>query len=276
MSTLRRVAGRLIYYLSSLPTLVRGIRNWPAVAAGCFGLSDRPFPVELRRDGIKLEARSALDVWIIKETCLDDQYDVARLRGIGRPVVLDIGAGLGEFAVMVARRDRGARVLAFEPAPDSFSLLERNLALNQVENVEAFPYAVTGTGGVVTIDVSSGKPAQYRSIAVAGADSSIPTAPAVSLDDVFRDSRLDRCDLLKMDCEGAEFDILFAASDETLRRIGTLCLEVHEGVTAHSRGDLERFLGTRGFLVRVVPSRAHADLCLMFARRTSGDRRAEA
>jgi hypothetical protein len=35
------------------------------------------------------------------------------------------------------------------------------------------------------------------------------------------------CDLLKLDCEGAEFDALLSADDETLRRAQRIILEFH-------------------------------------------------
>ena len=38
-----------------------------------------------------------------------------------------------------------------------------------------------------------------------------------------------RCDLLKMDCEGAEYDILYHCPSEVLTRIDRIALEVHGG-----------------------------------------------
>jgi FkbM family methyltransferase len=66
--------------------------------------------------------------------------------------VLDIGANVGLFTLQVLRRCMGnARVLAFEPAPQNFAHLERNLAeLWPEANVQTFRCAVSAVPGEAT------------------------------------------------------------------------------------------------------------------------------
>jgi hypothetical protein len=81
--------------------------------------------------------------------------------------------------------------------------------------------------------------------------------PSTSLDAIFAEREIEQCDLLKMDCEGAEYEILFAASDDTLRRIRRIVLEYHDWVVPFGHRDLARMLRERGFEVWVQPNPAY-------------------
>ncbi len=77
-----------------------------AAGAGVLELLAHPAPgkpVEMRlRDGSRFKIRSLMDLWVLKETCLDRDYE----KGLPPPgedwVILDIGAGLGDFAIRMA------------------------------------------------------------------------------------------------------------------------------------------------------------------------------
>jgi hypothetical protein len=70
---------------------------------------------------------------------------------------------------------------------------------------------------------------------------------------------------LKIDCEGAEYDILFHAGRGTLHKVKHICLEYHDGVTRFSHADLVRFFEDQGFLVKIIPNRAHREIGLLYA-----------
>jgi hypothetical protein len=111
---------RLFYYLSSIPTLLLGFRDWPVLLAAFLRLPVRkPFKVTLRRSGLSFMARSAMDVWIIKESCLDRNYEAASVPVRDGWTIVDIGAGLGDFSVHAARLNPSGAVYAFEPFPES-------------------------------------------------------------------------------------------------------------------------------------------------------------
>src|SRR5688572_25562845 len=78
------------------------------------------------------------------------------------------------------------------------------------------------------------------------------TVWTTTLADIFRDHGIDRCDLLKLDCEGAEYRILYSAPRDVLDRIDHIILEYHhfsqeEGANPSA---LRTFLEGRGFVVR--------------------------
>jgi FkbM family methyltransferase len=254
------------YYLSSIPTLLLRVRNWPAVVALFLGLPvTRPFVLRLRGGG-RFKVRTPMDVWIIKETCLDHDYERGQVPIEKGWTVLDIGAGFGDFSICVAREHPDARVYAFEPLPESLALLEENLSLNGIQNVKRFPWAVWGEGGTLVLRTATGLSGQHTATPSAGKGVEEPiSVSSVTLDQIFAKLGLVRCDFLKIDCEGAEYEIFFHASRETLARIRHIAMEYHDGVTKYSHHDLVRLFEQNGFEVRTRPNPAHREIGFLFA-----------
>lgn len=69
---------------------------------------------------------------------------------------VDVGAHVGYFSVMASRRVGAAgRVLAFEPEPGNFALLEENLRRNGCTNATAHAAAVGARGGTVELHLAA-------------------------------------------------------------------------------------------------------------------------
>lgn len=122
--------------------------------------------------------------------------------------VLDIGAHVGAFSLLAA--SRGAIVCAFEPAMDSYKILKTNIYRNHLEyQVFAFPF---GVGDEFNQPF-------YLYPDHAGMNSLVPNffgntnsaygfIPVLSLERVHRLTAVNIFDLTKIDCEGAEDQII--------------------------------------------------------------------
>ncbi len=88
---------------------------------------------------------------------------------------------------------------------------------------------------------------------------------SVGLADVLASLPGAKCDFLKIDVEGAEYDMLLGLDDKDLQRVRRICLEYHEGITRYSRVDLERFFTDRAWYVRVHPNSVRAELGFLYA-----------
>jgi FkbM family methyltransferase len=258
---------RVIYYLTSFITLVQGVRNWPRLLR-LRGQGGAETLLELR-DGTQFAVRSLMDAWIVKETNLDRDYEVHGATIQDGWSVVDIGAGLGDFTVFAAQRTPHGRVFAYEPAPDSAALLEQNIRLNRIGNVETYPYAVSDKAGTLTLDVSGGVAVQYRTVGETSHAGGKITVRSVALADVLAGLPDGVCDFLKMDCEGAEYDMLLHLDGVLLKRIRRICLEYHEGVTEYSHADLERCFLAQGWRVTVHPSRVRRELGFLYAENSA-------
>jgi FkbM family methyltransferase len=255
---------RLFYYLSSIPTLFLGIKNWWTMLGVFLGIA-APFPVIELRDGTRLRIRTRMDLWVMKEACLDQQYQKFSTPIQDGWTILDIGAGIGDFSISVARAHPHSTVYAFEPFPESFALLKRNLELNQVTNVRESSYAISAENGVIELQAVSAEAVQQSTAAQTAA--SAIQVPSITLDKFVDDANLARIDYFKMDCEGAEYGILFNATSATLNKISHLCMEYHDGVTEYSHADLARFLEQNGFVVTSQVNPVHSDIGLMYGHK---------
>ncbi|MEK6479223.1 FkbM family methyltransferase [Catalinimonas sp. 4WD22] len=187
-----------------------------------------------------------------KESFLDDIY----LRGFPQSVlkkknlkVIDIGANVGFFSLYMFYQFLNARVLAFEPIPYNFGVLEQYQKRFKDFDFHIFPKAVGGKNEKITLNAS--KLDGYTTMASVFESSKKGhqiEVEALSLDTVFDQHQLKQIDLLKLDCEGAEYDIIYNASEETLNNISMMSIETHQGVQKDENlQSLQVFLKKKGF-----------------------------
>lgn len=210
-----------------------------------------------------------MDIWIVKETCLDKDYEVNGAQIEDGWQVIDIGAGLGDFVLSVANTRPKCKIWAFEPFPESYELLQENIELNQIGNVQSFQTAVSGETGSMKMYLTGA--AVQHIASTEDSPAAVYDAPSIevqsrSINDLFTEKGLTHCDFLKMDCEGGEFDILLNATPETLAKIHQICLEYHNNATSFTHSDLEDFLITNGFTVRTVKNPVHDYLGFLYAQ----------
>ncbi len=167
-------------------------------------------------------------------------------------VIGDIGAKIGAFTVWASRLSPQAQILAYEPDPANFDLLVKNVALNHCSHIRAFPLAVgkdTKSRTFYTYPDSfnvgnSFYPADHTAL-------SPITVPCTTLEEITRHNRLSQIDILKIDTEGAEYEILLHTPASTLAKINQIVLEFHTHLDTQSDfSHLEQFLTRHGFRVK--------------------------
>ncbi len=180
------------------------------------------------------------------ETWSKHDYDIPGFRLTENTTVIDIGANQGFFSLYAA--SKGATVYAFEPCSENFEVLKWNVATNSLEDrVMLFNTAVAGTTGrvplFVGLDASGG--ILSGSVSMCNADrggKAVKMYPVVSttLDSLFHEHHIEKCDFLKIDCEGAEYEILRATSPSVFRRIARISMECHDNRMSEAVGILKR------------------------------------
>lgn len=256
---------RITYYLTSIPTILGQINNWFEIPILLF----RKKPIILKlKNGRSFKVRNLMDVWIVKESCLDRDYEVNGVAIVDGWTVIDIGSGIGEFAIMTAAEQPACQVYAYEPFPESFALLQENLALNKTKNVHAFQMAVGATSAQMRL-ATTGAAVQHTTTDsdLAGEATSFIAVESISFAELFATNHIAHCDFLKLDCEGCEFELLLSASPAILEKIDHICMEYHNGFTPHSHPELVTHLEAHGFQVKVTPNPVHSFLGFIYASR---------
>ena len=254
---------KYLYYLRSIPTLLGGFRR-PGRILGIFlGLPGMlPSEVQLRKNGWRFSVRSALDLWVIKETCIDNGYLEQKSFDPAWSVI-DVGAGLGDFTVLAASACPDGQVHAYEPHEASHKLLQDNLALNNLDGVRCFREAA-GIAGQKPEPISRDSEPISTPFRETDSDSSVPW---VSLGQMVARLSGHECDLLKIDCEGCEFELLHNANSDSLMKVRRITMEAHDGYFGYSTDELVAYLTGCGFTVSLEPNPVHSYLSHIYAER---------
>lgn len=230
--------------------LVRNVSNWYGYLPYKLGIHRPPTLRFITRAGFELDVPSHL-IRAFKEIFMTENYqkhfpdfDESEVR-----TIIDIGANVGFFSFHAVTRYPNARVYAYEPWPANFRILERNLRTNPGAPITAVASAVSRARGEISFHVDSEDSISTSAsvVPLEGLGTRV-SVPSVRLEDVFLAHGIERCDFLKVDCEGAEYEILLSTPPEILSRIDRIAMEVHE-VPGHEIAELRALLERNGFVV---------------------------
>jgi FkbM family methyltransferase len=263
-----KLFSKIAYYAASIVTLLTRFERPFQILAIFLGREGRlPAEIQIKESGLRFSVREAMDVWVIKETCVDADYLPPGGFGADWQVV-DIGAGLGDFTVYAAVNCPHGKVFAYEPLAKSYQLLQHNLSLNDVANVEVFQQATAAVGGLMTAvsDQTEAVSTRFVSDWVDGGETT-GAIQVVTLAEILDRMPDGRCDLMKIDCEGCEFDLLLNSPPELLTHIERLTIETHDGYTDFSTAHLADYLRQQGFIVQQNSNPVHSYLGFIYAER---------
>lgn len=176
-------------------------------------------------------------------------------------VFVDLGANEGFFSVVASRLvgPRGS-VIAVEPQSRLQSVLLKNFEINNCYNVRLIRCAIANQTGVTRLmiapETNTGSSGLFRSTRYRLPSEAVQ---AFTLEEFFEKVGLDRCDLIKIDVEGAEYDIV-TSSTAFLKRgiIRNVAIEFHDAVLAkrglHSDAIREAFALCGFVLTRNYPA----------------------
>ena len=145
-------------------------------------------------------------------------------------VIIDAGANIGLFSLLVARRQPDCKVFAYEPFEQNFQLLSENLAVAGASAVRAFPFALAGESGASAMSDGGGRSQDHQLTVGPPADAGRPTVRTCSLAEVLEMTGAEAVQLFKCDIEGSERDLFAAATAETIRRVRRYAIEYHDNI----------------------------------------------
>jgi FkbM family methyltransferase len=160
-------------------------------------------------------------------------------------IVVDVGANIGDSAIYFALSG-AANVIAIEPFPRNYEMARKNIELNNLSNKIALLLAGCSScnGSIVVNQSEYGHDRNLTDKSGHGVK-----LPLMTLENILDKNNVLRTDkaILKMDCEGCEYDIIFSSSRDTLRRFSHIQIEYHYGYK-----NLKEKLEKYGFSVSVT------------------------
>lgn len=202
------------------------------------------------RNGFVLRSPKEVNLtFLFHEVWLDEIYNQEGYEISKTDLVVDIGANIGVFAIYAAMKASEGKVFAFEPFPANAEFLHRNIADSGLDNVSAFQKAVAAVNETRQLNVSEDwiKHSLDSEMPFFNVATSIDIE-CVTLDEVLQNEKV--CDLLKIDCEGSEYEIFYTSSTETIKKIRRIAGEYHEVDSNEKNGiSLRKFLEKNNFQI---------------------------
>jgi FkbM family methyltransferase len=143
--------------------------------------------------------------------------------------VIDIGAHIGRYTITSSKQvGNSGKVVAIEADPDNFQLLKRNIALNNLTNVLPLNYAVFSTRTRMKLYEQSAS-AKYNSVMLtrAAKTKNYVEVEADTLDSILKQNGINQVNWIKIDVEGAEFEVLKGSTKTLSSENVSLLIEIH-------------------------------------------------
>ena len=172
-------------------------------------------------DNLKLQVNTAEELFIINEIFFEGCYNfIVSSQSV---IVLDIGMNVGFASVYFANKTYVDKVYGFEPFPQTYAAAEINLGYNlqQAEKIVPLNYGLGNATKEVQVPYSSVAIGRNKSTLSEVGESNLPSVKikikhALKVIKKCIEENKDKTFLIKMDCEGAEFDIFSSLSKEPI------------------------------------------------------------
>ncbi len=177
-----------------------------------------------------------------------EQVETEAFIGLLRPgaLVIDAGANFGHYALSAANLvGPDGLVVAFEPHPDAFALLEANRDLLPLDNLVAVPVALGAGDGTKDLhsDLTNKGGASFYSWNVRVVDGAPLPVSVRSLDQYLSESLKDRpVEVIKIDVQGFEMEVLRGAARTIERDHPAVLCEVTPDALSRAGSGVEELL----------------------------------
>jgi FkbM family methyltransferase len=193
-----------------------------------------------------------------KECFFDETY----LKGIPAEIksaslrnVVDIGANVGYFSLSIFSNYPDAKVYAFEPVPINYEKLTAYKKKYPQYAWHPFNMAVTKPGETsiqLNFEEQTDDFTTSASIYEGSSSANHIEVKATNLPQIISEHNLQEIDLLKVDCEGSEYDILYNTGHEVFEKVNAIAIETHEHTTkGHDTKTLAEYIEKAGYQIKV-------------------------
>lgn len=161
---------------------------------------------------VKIGTGESIVNWTVSQAMSRDEYRFQDIPLEDGDVIIDIGAQLGEDSLILTTLGKKLNVYAYEPVEVFYESMLWNVANNLSQSVVRPRFCALGDKETRAVATWAGFGNMVR---------------FTTLDKLFEEEHIDRCKILKIDCEGCEYPMLEAASKDTLRKIDYIVGEHH-------------------------------------------------
>lgn len=239
---------RTLNYYAQIFYLIECVANWPLIVASRF-FPYIKYHLHLRT-GQVFEINHFLSALTLKEVFYDGDYHPKADKA---NVIVDIGANIGTCTIYMSFLFPNAKIYSLEPDPNTFKLLKTNVRLNRRPNIVLINQAVSNKSGHTTFYSCQANGLSSLSKTRLPYKVTKTRVTLTSLPDFMETSHIRQIDILKIDAEGAEFDILLKTPKFPFQSIKEIILEYHDQLTPHHHEELVDKLHQVGYKLITRP-----------------------
>jgi len=232
------------------------INNKTEVAKHLLGIGKKEIIHYKLQNGIILAVPNTMKdrttILSIKEIFGDEIYPIKQDQ---HNKIIDLGAQAGIFSIYAAFKCPTARIYSFEPDEDNYSQLLRNISLNNLEKrILPFKKAISNSNKKMKLYLDK---SSSRSHTLFSTGKNFILVDSVKLDKLFSSLKIARCDILKVDIEGAEYEVFYNLNHTFFNKINLLfmeCHDLHKINKRYEKNSMKEFLLSKGFsIIRELP-----------------------
>ena len=161
-------------------------------------------------------------------------------------IVIDIGANVGMVSILLAKKFPFIKIYSFEPLKENYDNFIKNIELNNIPKgvITAENKAVTKDGRLITMSINSANKGGSSTTDVISINSIMTKensqVESITLEEIFKKYNINKLKLLKIDCEGSEYEILYNTDTNLLKNIENLRGEFHENKNLTDEYDIDK------------------------------------
>jgi FkbM family methyltransferase len=168
--------------------------------------------------------------------------------------ILDIGGNIGVTSFYFSHFAK--RVITVEPSKEHFEVLKKMVEFNELKNVTLVNKAIFMQTGKYPLFHNQNKTMFSLHMAVNDGSQKEELVDTITLEDLFKQEKIDHVDLMKLDIEGSEIEVLSHSSFKAVAdKIDLIITERHQWSGRHPN-QLNEALKNTGFTVEQIPSNA--------------------
>jgi len=179
--------------------------NWYLYPLVYFNLIKQSHVVFETRNGLKIMLRvNSTDLMAFTHVWLIQEYSAPGFELHDDDIILDIGAHIGLFSLFASQFCKNGKIFCFEPIKENYEQLMNNIKINDIKNIVPFNNAVSSKTGKIKIYLNEDESGHSMFLK----NSNYVEVDSISIIDIFEKNIIEKCNFLKLDCEGAEYEIV--------------------------------------------------------------------
>ena len=229
---------------------IKQIKNWQIPVLSYLGIINS-LKIVILKNNTKCIIRNKNDTIAFLENFIleaNTSHEIFKI--MEKDTVVDIGAHVGYFTLYAANLAKKGKIISYEPSKKSFLILEKNIKINNFSNIKLENVAISKTHGKALLHTDDHDEIS-NSLYNLNKKSKVYEVETNTLEEIFLKNKLDSIDFLKIDCEGAEYEILMNASSLDLDKIKKMSIEIHEKLVPYSKEAIIEKLVKHGFNVKL-------------------------